>query len=293
MSKERESYYNQAQEANKQASDIYKNEIKSAEDKFNALAEQNTGEAGYNKSLDLATKGAERTAAAAGNQAQNAYRKAGVNRAQAAQLAGNQAFNSMAGNLQNQQAQASGQLSNQMNAATTSAGLASNRASGLQSAGQNALNTYQNNQQGILNNVMGWTGLGGQLLNTGAQLAMPFISSDKEMKCGKTNLNECSKKIGDILDRHSKPKRDFKSLVMSDERCKINSVDFAPMKEVEKVEANTDALSGLSELNKTLGSMSGGIKAAYDKSKGKTPEGDKTMPTTETTPTTKTTVRTY
>ncbi len=55
MSKERQEYYNQAQNANKDATNIYRNEVKSAEDKYNQLAETNTGAQGYNQSLDLAT----------------------------------------------------------------------------------------------------------------------------------------------------------------------------------------------------------------------------------------------
>ena len=266
MSKERQEYYNQAQNANKDATNIYRNEVKSAEDKYNQLAETNTGAQGYNQSLDLATQGAGRIASAAANQAQNAYRKAGVNKAQAAQLAGNQAFNSMAGNIQNQQGQTSGQLANQLNAQTTSAALAGNRASGLQSAGQAGLNTYQNNQQGIMNNVMGWTNYGGQLLNAGAQLAGSFLPSDERTK---ESINLNCKKIDDILGNR-KNKRDFKNLVLSDEdtkfSAKLNGVSWQPMQQVEQLEQGEGL--NLDGLSKSLFGLVGSVanqKGASDK----------------------------
>ncbi len=172
----------------------------------------------------------------------------------------------MAGNIQNQQGQTSGQLANQLNAQTTSAALAGNRASGLQSAGQAGLNTYQNNQQGIMNNVMGWTNYGGQLLNAGAQLAGSFLPSDERTK---ESINLNCKKIDDILGNR-KNKRDFKNLVLSDEdtkfSAKLNGVSWQPMQQVEQLEQGEGL--NLDGLSKSLFGLVGSVanqKGASDK----------------------------
>lgn len=132
-----------------------------AADRYSALMQeyrnslnQNTGEGGYEKSLGLAAKGANLQAGAAQQQAQNAYRSAGLSKAQAANMAAGQANQAYQNNFTGQQGVAANQLGNKV---TGSGNMVSQQGQLMQAQQQEGQNAY-NRAWGNVGNTMGIAG---------------------------------------------------------------------------------------------------------------------------------------
>ena len=169
-----------------------------ASDEYNRIAKENSGEEGYRKSYQTAKRdSAELTDAQAGkaaNQAETAYRRAGMSRAESAALAGSQnaqAYqNNYGQNFQNQQNQMNAQQANRVNAASNY-------------ANQQGQMTQMQQQEGQNEYERKWGNWG----NTLGIIGNAFkVASDSRLKMDIKNVSaqECSDKIGAILDRHKK-----------------------------------------------------------------------------------------
>ena len=175
-----------------------------ASDEYNRIAKENSGEEGYRKSYQTAKRdSAELTDAQAGkaaNQAETAYRRAGMSRAESAALAGSQnaqAYqNNYGQNFQNQQNQMNAQQANRVNAASNYANQQGQMTQMQQQEGQNEYDRKWGNWGNAF-------GIAGNFLK---------MASDSRLKMDVKNISaqECSDKIGAILDRHKK--RDYHEL---------------------------------------------------------------------------------
>lgn len=171
-----------------------------ASDEYNRIAKENSGEEGYRKSYQIGKRdAAELTDAQAGraaNQAETAYRRAGLSKAESAALAGGQnaqAYqNNYNQNFQNQQNQMNAQQANRVNAASNYANQQGQMTQMQQQEGQNE---YERKWGNIANTT-----------GTVSNLLGMFVSSDSRLKMDIKNVSaqECSDKIGTILDRHKK-----------------------------------------------------------------------------------------
>lgn len=169
-----------------------------ASDEYNRIAKENSGEEGYRKSYQTGKRdAAELTDAQAGkaaNQAETAYRRAGLSRAESAALAGGQnaqAYqNNYGQNFQNQQNQMNAQQANRVNAASNYANQQGQMTQMQQQEGQNEFDRK-------------WGNWGNGLGIVGNFVKM---ASDSRLKMDIKNVSaqECSDKIGAILDRHKK-----------------------------------------------------------------------------------------
>lgn len=169
-----------------------------ASDEYNRIAKENSGEEGYRKSYQTGKRdAAELTDAQAGkaaNQAETAYRRAGLSRAESAVLAGGQnaqAYqNNYGQNFQNQQNQMNAQQANRVNAASNYANQQGQMTQMQQQEGQNEFDRK-------------WGNWGNGLGIVGNFVKM---ASDSRLKMDIKNVSaqECSDKIGAILDRHKK-----------------------------------------------------------------------------------------
>lgn len=169
-----------------------------ASDEYNRIAKENSGEEGYRKSYQTGKRdAAELTDAQAGkaaNQAETAYRRAGLSRAESAALAGGQnaqAYqNNYGQNFQNQQNQMNAQQANRVNAASNYANQQGQMTQMQQQEGQNEFDRKWGNWGNGL-------GIAGNFLK---------MASDSRLKMDVKNISaqECSDKIGAILDRHKK-----------------------------------------------------------------------------------------
>lgn len=169
-----------------------------ASDEYNRIAKENSGEEGYRKSYQTGKRdAAELTDAQAGkaaNQAETAYRRAGLSRAESAALAGGQnaqAYqNNYGQNFQNQQNQMNAQQANRVNAASNYANQQGQMTQMQQQEGQNEFDRK-------------WGNWGNGLGIVGNFVKM---ASDSRLKMDVKNVSaqECSDKIGAILDRHKK-----------------------------------------------------------------------------------------
>lgn len=169
-----------------------------ASDEYNRIAKENSGEEGYRKSYQTGKRdAAELTDAQAGraaNQAETAYRRAGLSKAESAALAGGQnaqAYqNNYGQNFQNQQNQMNAQQANRVNAASNYANQQGQMTQMQQQEGQNEFDRK-------------WGNWGNGLGIVGNFVKM---ASDSRLKMDIKNVSaqECSDKIGAILDRHKK-----------------------------------------------------------------------------------------
>lgn len=142
---------------------------------YKDTANKYTGESGYAKSLEQGTKGANITAGGAQQQAQNAYRAAGLSKAQAANLAAGQGANAYQNSFNNQQQAAANQNAN----AVTAAGNAVNQQSaGAQMQQQEGQNRY-NRSWGNVGNTMGIAGSFLSAISDGRLKDAEKISSPK------------------------------------------------------------------------------------------------------------------
>lgn len=186
-----------ASSTNQYYKEQYKN-YQNAAERYKQIAEQNSGEKGYQKSYQTAKKDAAEIsdiqAGKAANQAETGYRRAGLSKAESAALAGNQnaqAYqNSYGQNFQNQQNQMNTQQANAVNAASNYANQQGQMTQMQQQEGQNEYDRKWGNWGNAL-------GIGGSFLK---------IASDSRLKMDIKNISaqECSDKIGAILDRHKK-----------------------------------------------------------------------------------------
>ena len=183
-----------------------------ASDEYNRIAKENSGEEGYRKSYQTGKRdAAELTDAQAGraaNQAETAYRRAGLSRAESAALAGGQnaqAYqNNYNQNFQNQQNQMNAQQANRVNAASNYANQQGQMTQMQQQEGQNE---YERKWGNIANTT-----------GTVSNLLGMFVSSDSRLKMDVQNVSaqESSDRIGAILDRHKK--RDYHELCVGCKR---------------------------------------------------------------------------
>lgn len=186
-----------ASSTNQYYKEQYKN-YQNAAERYKEIAEKNSGEKGYQKSYQTAKKDAAEIsdiqAGKAANQAETGYRRAGLSKAESAALAGNQnaqAYqNSYGQNFQNQQNQMNAQQANAVNAASNYANQQGQMTQMQQQEGQNEYDRKWGNWGNAL-------GIGGSFLK---------IASDSRLKMDIKNISaqECSDKIGAILDRHKK-----------------------------------------------------------------------------------------
>lgn len=200
-----------ASSTNQYYHDQYKN-YQNAAERYKQIAEQNSGEKGYQKAYQTAKRDAaeisDAQAGRAANQAETGYRRAGLSRAESAALAGNQnaqAYqNSYGQNFQNQQNQMNAQQANAVNAASNYANQQGQMTQMQQQEGQNEFGRTWDNVANI-------TGTASNLLGA-------FVSSDSRLKMDIKNISaqECSDKIGAILDRHKK--RDYRELCVNCKR---------------------------------------------------------------------------
>ena len=134
---------------------------------YETLAKENTGEAGYKKSLEMAKEGALTQARQAGNEVLSNARTSGMSKAQAAAMGANSVSNAYGNSFTTQQNIAQGQNDNQLNAA--------------QNVANNQLGVYnalQTNEQA--NKKRGW-GLAGDILSFGAT-GITGAASDERLK---------------------------------------------------------------------------------------------------------------
>lgn len=186
------------------------NNYRSAAERYKQIAEQNSGEKGYQKSYQTAKRDAAELsdvqAGRAANQAETGYRRAGLSRAESAALAGNQnaqAYqNSYGQNFQNQQNQMNAQQANAVNAASNYANQQGQMTQMQQQEGQNKFGRSWSNWGNAL-------GIAGNFLK---------VASDSRLKMDIKNISaqECSDKIGAILDRHKK--HDYRELCVNCKR---------------------------------------------------------------------------
>ena len=175
------------------AYDNYQNALSA----YNQAIQDNTGESGYNKSLSMAAKGANAVAGGAQQQAQNAYRNAGMSKAQAASLGAGQGSQAYQNNFGEQQANASGQLANETNAKASAAGLQGTAMSSQQQEGQNKYTRMWNNAKNTL-------GVVGSVLSDGRTKDAVNISASPR---------ECSARFSESLERFGNGKKTYKSLM--------------------------------------------------------------------------------
>lgn len=142
---------------NKDYNSAYAN-YQNAMQNYKDTANQYTGESGYQKSLEQAAKGANVTAGGIQQQANSAYRSAGLNKAQAANLAAGQAGKGYQDSFDTQQSAAVGQNAN----AVTSAGNIVNQQS---AATQMQQQEGQNKYNRAWGNVGNWSGIASSFLS--------------------------------------------------------------------------------------------------------------------------------
>ena len=181
-----------------------------ASDEYNRIAKENSGEEGYRKSYQTGKRdAAELTdiqAGKAANQAETAYRRAGMSKAESAALAGSQnaqAYqNNYGQNFQNQQNQMNAQQANRVNAASNY-------------ANQQGQMTQMQQQEGQNEYERKWGNWGNTLGIIGNAFKM---ASDSRLKMDVKNVSaqESSDRIGAILDRHKK--RDYHELCVNCKR---------------------------------------------------------------------------
>lgn len=198
-----------ASSTNQYYKDQYKN-YQNAAERYKQIAEQNSGEKGYQKSYQTAKRDAAELsdvqAGRAANQAETGYRRAGLSKAESAALAGNQnaqAYqNSYGQNFQNQQNQMNAQQANAVNAASNYANQQGQMTQMQQQEGQNEYDRRWGNWGNAF-------GIAGNFLK---------VASDSRLKMDIKNISaqECSDKIGAILDRHKK--RDYHELCVNCKR---------------------------------------------------------------------------
>lgn len=143
---------------------------------------RNSGENGFNKTLDLSKIGANQYASEIGRQATNAARASGLNKSQAAALGAKQAAGNYANVMQNQQGLAAGQLQSLLNGLGNYTGAQGSKvAMGSQyDQMQNAFN--QSNIQGTIQDI-------GRI----ASIAAPLMALSDER--AKDSVNLTDKKI--------------------------------------------------------------------------------------------------
>lgn len=115
--------------------------------------QKNTGEAGYQKSLEMAKQGAMTTSGETQRQATNAARASGLNKYQAAALGANQAANSYNQSFLNQQGNAANQLSNLLSGYGQSLGAKGQSAGMTSGINQLQNQSLANNQQNIISTL--------------------------------------------------------------------------------------------------------------------------------------------
>ena len=186
-----------ASSTNQYYKDQYEN-YQNAAERYKQIAEQNSGEKGYQKAYQTAKKDAaeisDTQAGRAANQAETGYRRAGLSKAESAALAGNQnaqAYqNSYGQNFQNQQNQMNSQQANAVNAASNYANQQGQMAQMQQQEGQNEYERKWGN----------W----GNALGIGSSLVKAASDSRLKMDIKNISAQENSDRIGKILDRHKK-----------------------------------------------------------------------------------------
>ena len=167
---------------------------------YKETASKNTGEAGYRKSVQMGSQGANTVAGGAQQQAQNAYRNAGMSKAQAANLGAGQGSQAYQQNFSNQQQQGANQLANEVTAKGNSANQASTAAQMQQQEGQNRYNRAWGN----LGNTMGIVG------------SLVGAASDERLKESENvsmSPREYSEKMKVIFEKHNNGKRDYRALM--------------------------------------------------------------------------------
>jgi len=165
---------------------------------YKESARQNTGERGYNQSLQMASKGADLVGGQAGNQAAKQYRAAGMSKGAAAAMGGTQGAAGYQNAFQGQQQNAMNQQSNAVTAAGNAVNQQGQATQMQQQEGQNAYNRAWGN----VGNTLGIIG--------------SFIkpASDSRLKVAtKISAEKCRDKIGSILERHN-TKRDYRDLMV-------------------------------------------------------------------------------
>ena len=198
-----------ASSTNQYYKDQYEN-YQNAAERYKQIAEQNSGEKGYQKAYQTAKKDAaeisDTQAGRAANQAETGYRRAGLSKAESAALAGNQnaqAYqNSYGQNFQNQQNQMNAQQANAVNAASNYTNQQGQMTQMQQQEGQNEYDRRWGNWGNAF-------GIAGNFLK---------VASDSRLKMDIKNISaqECSDKIRAILDRHKK--RDYHELCVNCKR---------------------------------------------------------------------------
>ena len=189
-----------------------------------ALAEQ-TGEKGYGKALDMATRGAAVTSAQAGQAAQQAARQSGLSKAQAAQMGAQSAANQYAQNIAGQQ-----NLATQQQQANVAGNL-----SGAGLTGQFAGANTANAQQGVSNAQMGVAntqqGIQNQFSLVGQQQAQNALAQGN---LGTANASEQAR-----VDRTwgvAKDAINTTGQVLQGVGSMINPISDKTMKKSEKIE---------------------------------------------------------
>lgn len=171
----------------------YQNAMQNYKDTANKF----TGESGYQKTLEQGSKGANVTAGGVQQQAQNAYRSAGMNKAQAANLAAGQGASAYQNSFENQQQSAANQNAN---AVTAAGNTANQRSTAVQMQQQEGQNKY-NRSWGNFGNTLG---IVGSFVNS---------ASDERLKESvKISDVRSARDISKDMDKYF-TKRDYKSLI--------------------------------------------------------------------------------
>ncbi len=165
--------------------------------------EDYSGEKGYGKAMELASRGANVYAGDIKRQATNAARASGLNKYQAAALGAMQGAGAYANALQGQQNQATNQLQSQLSNLNALASQRANQVGYGQTEGQNEYNRA-------------WGNIGNTMGVMGSFAKGAGVLSDARMKTG-CNISELSKRIDDILAAGKSKPRSYKDLMITKE----------------------------------------------------------------------------
>lgn len=161
-------------------------------EQYQKLADQYTGNAGYQNSLNQASQGAGIIAQNQAAQTQTSARNAGMNKAQAAAMGANTINSTYGNNFANQQQNAMNSGLNALSARNTAA---QNYLGAATTEGNEENNRYGRKSQAIQN----WTNPLGSALSTAGSVATSVASmSDERCKVSEETPKDISKCLADI-----------------------------------------------------------------------------------------------
>lgn len=166
--------------------------------RYNQEVEKYGGEAGYQRSINMALQGSQATAGEVQRQATNAARASGLNKYQAAALGANQAANATMQNFNTQQGQAQNSINNVLQGYSNIAGNRGN-AAGV------ALNQQSQANQADANNMQNAIAAMGAIASIAAMMSDERTKDAKKIDPDKTDITKAMAKIDSYLFKY-KPK---------------------------------------------------------------------------------------